>query len=121
MATDFSARLKSATSELRDIEKELKLQDKPDAQLLQAFREALDNARTTAWTVNELQNVRQSGASSKALQSFLAAERLRRVTKMVEDLCAALESGEIAMETHAIETLSGFLDTLQSRLSALNK
>jgi hypothetical protein len=44
---------------------------------LQEFRQVLDNARLTVWTVSELLNAVETQKDPAKVLSFVAAERLR--------------------------------------------
>jgi hypothetical protein len=118
---ELSGRLQNITSELRDLERELRSEQKLDAQLVQSFRDALDGSRMTAWTVTELFHARQSTANTHLVLSFLSAERIRRFTQMTKDLCADIDNQDITFQPEGIRALSDALDMLQSQLHKLAK
>ena len=115
----FSAKTRKLTSELRTLDLELKAGQKPEGPVLQELRQALDNVRMTAWTVNELMNARDLKKDPHTALSFLTAERLRRFGQMVEDLCADIELDEATWQTRAIHALSESVRQLHERLSSL--
>jgi hypothetical protein len=115
----LSARLLNLTSELRALDTDLKSQPTLDSGLLQEFRQVLDNARMTAWTVHELLNARATGQDRETVLSFLAAERLRRIRQMIEDLCFDIDQHGITWQTSRIQGLFGAMNLVQDRLSAL--
>ncbi len=115
----LSARLLSLTSELRSLDADLKSQPALDPGLLQEFRQVLDNARMTAWTVHELLNARATGQDTETILSFLAGERLRRIRQMIEELCFDIDQNGITWQTSRIQSLFGAVNKVQDRLSAL--
>jgi hypothetical protein len=83
---------------------------------LNEFRDALDTVRLTSWTVCELAKAKGKGADPSAAQNFLATERLRRLEKMVKDLCADLDLSSAA-KSETMDSLLESLAVLQSRLN----
>ncbi|HEY5029987.1 MAG TPA: hypothetical protein VIK39_16380, partial [Candidatus Angelobacter sp.] len=71
----LSNRLREISSELREIDLAMKSGATPDLLLLQDFRNVLDNARLTAWTVSETLNVVELQKDPANVLSFVAAER----------------------------------------------
>ena len=118
---EISARLRTVTDQLRDLERDLKSEQQPDAQLLQNFRDALDSSRMTAWTVTELLNARKRTLNPHVVSSFLSAERIRRFAQMTKDLCADIDNRNISLQYDGIGRLSEALDLLRSRLDQLAK
>jgi hypothetical protein len=98
---------------------ELKAGHTPEGPALREFRQALDNVRMTAWTVNELMDARDLKKDPHTVLSFLTAERLRRFGQMVEDLCADIEQDEVTAETRGIRPLFNAIRKLQERLNSL--
>ncbi len=113
----FSAKLRKLTVELRSLDRGLKSNPSLNGATLREFRQALDNIRLTAWTVNELLNARQSQKNPEAVMSFLTAERLRRLRQMVNDLCSDLEHGGLSWPVHEVHTIQESLTLLQERLA----
>jgi len=110
------ARLRTLIEELRLLELDLKSGQTPETTLLQEFRQVLDNARLTAWTVSELLNARERQKDPKKVLSFVVAERLRRATQMLKDLSADLEQEGVTWSTHGIQTLYETVKFLQVQL-----
>jgi hypothetical protein len=113
----IASRLRSLTSEIRVLERELKSNTVSDVSALQDFRQAVDEIRMTAWTAGELHNA-QPGRK-ELLASFLAAERIRRFAQMIRDLSLDLEQQDATWETGGIQTLFDSVSALQSRLDRL--
>ncbi|HET6842970.1 MAG TPA: hypothetical protein VFK06_15045 [Candidatus Angelobacter sp.] len=87
-----------------------------DPSAMNEFRDALDTVRLTSWTVCELARAKGQGADPRAAQKFLATERLRRLEKMVKDLCADLDLSS-AGKSENLDSLLESLAVLQSRLN----
>jgi hypothetical protein len=113
---EMSARLRSVTDQLRDLERDLKSEKQPDAQLVQNFRDALDSSRMTAWTITELLHARKTNLNPQAALPFLFAERIRRFTQMTKELSTDLEQN---ITPDGIGALSDALELLQSKLRRL--
>jgi hypothetical protein len=115
----LAARLRNLTAQLRNIDDALKTQSAPDSAALMKFRQVLDNTRMTAWTVNELLNARATKRNPERVLSFLAAERVRRFSQMVRDLCTDIEQQGVTWHTNGIQELSASVDVLHKRLGAM--
>jgi len=111
--SDTATKIRSLTSQLQDLDRDLKTQQLTDLQLVQAFRDALDRSRTTAWTITELLHARKINSNPQAALPFLFAERIRRFTQMTKDLLADLDAD---YTPDGIGPLSDALELLQSKL-----
>jgi hypothetical protein len=119
-ARSFSSKLRSLTAELRSLDRDLKASPSPTGNALREFRQTLDNVRMTAWTVSELLNARQTKKDPQAVLSFLTAERLRRFSQMVQDLCGDLEHDGDAWPTQGVKALEASLTQLRERLRGVS-
>lgn len=119
-AESFAAMLRHVTTELRTLDQYLKVGPFPDGTALREFRQALDNARLTAWTVNELLNAHEIQRDPRAVISFLTAERLRRFSQMVNDFCSDLDHHGLRWPSHGIQRLQESLNLLRERLDRLD-
>ena len=115
----FSERLRVISGELREIDLALKSGTTPDVLHLQEFRQVLDNARLTAWTVSELLNAVETQKDPAKVLSFVAAERLRRSNQLLKDLCRDIDDQGITWQTHGIQSLYDTVNTLQVQLRKL--
>jgi hypothetical protein len=115
----LSERLRRLSDELRECELELKAGSTPENTLLQEFRQVLDNARMTAWTVSELVNAAESQKDPATVLSFIAAERLRRSTQMLKDLCADIDEQGVTWQTSGVQSLYETVNLLQSQLGRM--
>ncbi|HWZ46508.1 MAG TPA: hypothetical protein VNW97_23745 [Candidatus Saccharimonadales bacterium] len=117
----LSAKLRSLTAQIKEFEGELKSATLPDVPLLSAFRSALDNVRMTAWTASELLQARQSGIERERMETFVVAERVRRITEMADDLCTDIRSGLVTLKPSGMRFLSDGLRGLLFRLDGINR
>jgi hypothetical protein len=115
----LSGRLRQLSTELRGVELALRSGAPPELLPLQEFRQVLDNARMTAWTVSELLNAVESHKDPAKVLSFVAAERLRRSTQMLKDLCSDIDEHSVTWQTNGIQGLFDTVSLLQRQLSKL--
>ena len=115
----FSERLRTSSGELREIDLALKSGTTPEVLHLQEFRQVLDNARMTAWTVSELLNAVETQKDPAKVLSFVAAERLRRSNQLLKDLCRDIDDQGITWQTHGIQSLYDTVNMLQVQLHKL--
>jgi class 3 adenylate cyclase len=73
----------------------------------------------TAWTVSELLNAVESHKDPAKVLSFVAAERLRRSTQMLKDLCSDIDEHTVTWQTNGIQGLFDTVSLLQRQLSKL--
>jgi len=109
--------IKRLSGELRRLEQRLKTEPEPDSLALVEFRQAVDNARLTAWSVSELLNAERIKKDPNTVLAFLSAERLRRFEQLVKSLCGDIERGLISVQTKGFNSLFDSLTTLQQRLT----
>jgi hypothetical protein len=113
----IASNLRTLTTELRLLERDLKSGTISDAAALQEFRHAVDEIRMTSWTASELHNAQPE--RKELLASFLAAERIRRFAQMMRDLSVDMEQEDVTWETGGVQTLYDAVSILQSRLDRL--
>ena len=110
----LSGRLRQLSAELRGVDLSLRAGATPELPILQEFRQVLDNARMTAWTVSELLNAVESQKDPAKVLSFVAAERLRRSNQLLKDLCRDIDEQGITWHTHGIQGLYDTVNTCRS-------
>jgi hypothetical protein len=115
----LSDRLRTISIELRGVDLALKSGAAPDLALLQEFRQVLDNARLTAWTVSELLNAVETHKDPAKVLSFVAAERIRRSRQILKDLCTDIDEHGVTWQTNGIQGLFDTVNTLQVQLRKL--
>lgn len=112
----LSGRLQGLSEELRGLEIDLRSGSTPEVAPLQEFRQVLDNVRMTAWTVSELMNAANAQRDPERVMSFLAAERVRRSSQMLKDLCADLDDQDVNWQSGGIQQLYETVNVLQGQL-----
>ena len=113
-----SVELCDLIADLQAADKTLKTSPNIEGSTLRELRHSLDNVRLTAWTVSELQNARETSRDPRAIASFLTAERLRRIRRMIDDLCADLEHDPGTLPANAIVELQASMRAIRDRLDA---
>jgi len=114
---DLTLVLQCLSSELKRIERRLQSETAPEASAVQEFRQALDNARTTTWSVSELIKAPDTSQEPDDVVSFLAAERLRRFNQLVRNRCSDIERRMITVQTNGMQSLVDSVETLQRCLA----
>jgi hypothetical protein len=117
----LSAKLHRLANELRQVEHQLQSSNAPEAAPLQEFRQALDNTRLTAWSVNEAISAGHRDTGPDSVLSFLAAERLRRLDQMVRNMCADLDRRAVTAQTTGVQSLIDSVNGLMARLHGMAK
>jgi len=119
-ATNLSARLQTFGAELRQLEKDLKdWSVDADPLVVRDFREAVDNVRLTAWTVQLWLEERAKGYDPAPLRRQLAAERVRRGTQLSTNLAEDVTAGEVTTQHPGVGELVGAVELLYQRLKQL--
>ena len=114
----ISERLKTATSELYDLEK-LVLSGSFSPRVLSEFRSAVDNVRQTSWAVQQWIGLEKQSRDPYSVMNILSAERVRRATEINKDLAIDLQSLEVGLETGGLKELFRAVSELQESLSPL--
>jgi hypothetical protein len=113
-------RLRNLIAELQLTDNNLKTDPNIEGAVLRELRHALDNLRLTAWTVSELQNARDTSKDVLAMTSFLTAERMRRIRRMIDDFCTDLERDGAALPALNLNDLQESVSSLRERLALLS-
>jgi hypothetical protein len=108
-------RLKKATSELRDLEREIK-SGGVDPRVLREFRDAVDYVRKTAWAVQEWQERQLQQRDTATVLPLLTAERIRRVTQLSRAIVADLEAHAVTPDSAGIADLLRAIERLHEHL-----
>jgi hypothetical protein len=114
----ISERLKTATSELYELEK-LVLSGSFSPRVLSEFRSAVDNVRQTSWAVQQWIGLEQQSRDPYSVMNILSAARVRRATEINKDLAIDLQSLEVGLETGGLKELFRAVSELQESLSPL--
>jgi len=118
---DLCEKLRILSSQLKELDNDLKSVTMSDIHVLHEFRSALDSARLTAWTASELLHARQNGVNVERMQRFMTAERVRRITEMANELCTDMRAGGITLQSQGLRFLADGLRGLLFRLDGITK
>lgn len=116
MSTAVNEKLQRLSSELRQLDLELKSEAGLDSMALYSFRESLDSVRLTAWSKAELMSARSAGKDPNSIVTFLVSERLRRFEQMVNNICADFDRGAIPLQDYVLVPLVRCISALQQRV-----
>lgn len=108
--------LKNLSKALREMDQRLHSEPPPDAMALNEFRQSLDNARLTAWSVSEMIDTQRAKKDPDKVLAFLSAERLRRLDQLARNLCGDIERRVITGESYGMQSLLYSITMLQEKL-----
>ena len=106
--------------ELQNLEKALKGEE-IDLRLAREYRDAMDHMCSVTETLRRHRTSKPQGSDDRELLSALAAERIRRATRVCQDVIADLETGRIRQDSVSVEGLAEEIQHLQQRLKQCNK
>jgi len=112
----LSERLMAATAELQELERQVVSGDF-SPRVLSDFRSAVDNIRSTAWSVQQWIGLQQQSRDPYAVLSALAAERVRRGTQIAKELTVDLQSLEVGFDTEGLAELFQAVERLRDSLA----
>lgn len=112
----MSIELKNLSAALKRMDERLESETAPDLVVLNEFRQSVDNARLTAWSVSELINAQRARKEPDKVLAFLSAERLRRLDQLVRNLCGDIERRVITSQNYGMHSLFDSINVLQQRL-----
>src|SRR5882762_6057956 len=115
-AQSLCEKLRILSSQLKDLDNDLKSVTMAEIHMLNEFRSALDGARLTAWTASELLHARQNGVNLERMERFRTAERVRRITEMANELCTDMREGGVTLQAQGLRFLADGLRGLLFRL-----
>lgn len=118
-----AARLDKATIELNELEATLKfIQAEVEPRVLADFREAVDHVRLTAWAVQSWLEEGERGHSPYPLLPLLTNERIRRATRLCNQLARDVQIMELSVHgqgAEKFEELFRAVDSLHRPLAKL--
>jgi len=109
--------IRQLAADLRRLEKRLRVEPDPAADVLMEFRHAVDDARLTAWSVNELITANRASKVRTAALAFVAAERIRRLEQLVRNISGDIEGQAITLPAHKMRSLLDSVTNLQNVLT----
>ena len=113
-----SARLEKLSGELRALEDDLKTGEVED-RILREFRASVDQVRVTAWAVQQWIEKQSQKGDPYTVLPLITQERIRRATKLSQDLVMDIDALEIEFGTEGIEPLRAAIAKLHGRLERL--
>jgi hypothetical protein len=116
-SANLSDELRSLCAAVKRVDQRLQSEPAPEQSALYEFRQAVDSARLTAWSVSELINARRYDKEPDTVLAFLSAERLRRLDQLVRNLCGDIDRGAITSENHGISSLKDAIKVLHEKLT----
>lgn len=117
---NLAARLQNLAGELRHLEKELReLPTEADPLIVRDFRDALDNLRLTAWSLQLWLEEKQAGRDTTRLMGQLTAERIRRAIQLSTNLVTDMDGGGVTVESSGVNDLYRATLALFERLKKL--
>jgi hypothetical protein len=114
----LNVEIRHLASELRRLEHRLRVEPDPDADALNEFRQSIDNARLTAWSVSELVSAHRTSKNRNTALAFVAAERLRRFEQLAKNICTDIEGHGITLQPREQASLLESVEALRQLLLA---
>ena len=113
-------RLRKACAELVTLEYDMRTAP-IDPDVLREFRDAVDNVRKTAWTVQEWQERQSRHQDPETVLPLLTAERIRRATQLCDAIVADSDAHGVARETVGIDEFFRAVERVHETLLPLFK
>lgn len=115
-------RLQRSTGDLKQLVQALEAdQGEIDSRILTEFRDTVNQVRRISWVVQQWVNLQAKGRDPYAVLTMLAAERVRLMTNLGQNLSTDLDATEVSFETEGLEDLFHSVQGLHTRLSYLFK
>ena len=112
--------LQKSTADLKQLVQTLESdQGEIDSRILTDFRDIVNQVRRISWVVQQWVNLQAKGRDPYAVLTMLAAERVRLMTNLGQNLSTDLDATEISFETEGLEDLFHAVQGLHIRLSYL--
>jgi len=115
---DLSGRLRQLSADLRQLQEDIKSGD-VDPVVLRDFRDAIDNARQTAWVVQAWLEKQAERGDPYSLLPLLTAERIRRAIQLSRNLADDLAAVEVTIESEGLKELCAAVESLHEPLAHL--
>lgn len=115
---ELLARLAQAKDELQSLDEAIRSGD-IDARVLREFREAVDHIRMVGWTVQQWLELQTQKRDAYTVMPLLTTERIRRATRLSEDLIEDLEAADVTVNTAGLDKLNASVERLHGQLSPL--
>ena len=106
--------------ELQNLEKALK-REEIDLQLAREYRDAIDSMISITDMLQRLRNSKPRSSDDRELGSRLAADRIRRATRICQEVIADLDAGYARQDSTSVEEFVGAIQDLQQRFKQCGK
>ena len=117
---EITAKIQAATDELSKLEQAVRT-GTVDVRVLVEFREAMNHARRASEAVKQwVEEEAKKGDPFSAVR-FVAAERMRIATQLMQELSRDVESGDVDFDTPGLGDLRAAVKTLNERLARFGK
>lgn len=90
-----------------------------EPRILREFRDAVDYVRKTAWAVQEWQERQLKQHDPQTVIPLITAERIRRVTQLIQAILADLAAREVNRDTAGTAELFRAAESLHQRIGEL--
>lgn len=119
-AAALSSNIYKVSAELREVEAKLATGGmKLDPRIIAEFRRTMDQARQTAWAVQQFIETSESTRDSYKLLADMENRRIRYATETVRDLVLDVDSQAIQLDTEGLPELITAIAQLHRRFSFL--
>lgn len=115
-SAEASERLRAITAELRAMEAAL-LASNTDHRVLEEFRDAVDQVRLAAWSVQKWRELEAEKRDPYTLLPYLVNERIRRAAILSAEVTQDLDAEELTTEAQGLGELADAVHRLHERLS----
>jgi hypothetical protein len=115
-ADEAAARLLRISVELRGLEAAI-LAANTDHRLLQEFRDAVDQVRLAAWSVEKWRELEAEKRDPYDVLPHLVNERIRRAVQLANEIVQDLDAEEVSLQAQGLEELAHAVDRLHERLA----
>lgn len=113
----LSYRLQRTSAELMRLDQVLR-EGQIDMRVLRDFRDAVDYVRKTSWAVYEWHDRQLRQRDTATVLPLLTRERIRRASKLCDDISQELESGNLSEHLNEIGELHKVIERLLKLISS---
>lgn len=117
-SVSVSVRLRSATSELHEVEALMASADL-DARILSDFRDAVNRVRTTAWATQQYAETKDTERDPSKVLSLLAGERVRAAYQLCRAIGQDLGRPDLRFQPGQLLQLRTAAKELMQQLNAV--
>lgn len=112
----LSTQLQRVKTELVELEKAIRSAN-IDRSVLVEFCQAVDNIRQTGWAVHEWHQRQDKEQDPNTVVSILTLTRVRRATRLNNDICETLQRQEVILDSEGMSDLHKAVERLYMRMA----